>query len=227
MASEHKLWDEFAHTYDAAIFHLTKYPRIRKKLLKSTMRGLILDLGCGPRGLLLNEMQSHGDIAIGLDISYEMLEKAKQFFRGQLICGDSKSLPFQNETCDSVVSVNSILPEQRSDVSVMFSEVYRVLKPNGRFVAYLPSYDYGTKVIESGMELKQDPVDFREWDTGGWQCFYTRSIIENLMKQYGYSEWEINIEIFDGQEELKDAKRIYDFDFSKIPIEEYFLVARK
>lgn len=227
MTSKHELWDEFANTYDATVFHLTKYPRIREKLLKSTMHGLILDLGCGPKGLLLNEMRSRGDIAIGLDISYEMLGKAKQFFRGLLICGDSKSLPFQNETYDSVVSVNSILPEQRPEVSVMFSEAYRVLKPNGHFVAYLPSYDYSTKVIESGMELKHDPVYFREWDTGGWQCLYTHRIIENLMKQCGYSKWEINIEIFDEPEELKDAKRIYGFDFSKIPIEEYFLAARK
>jgi SAM-dependent methyltransferase len=194
-------------------------------------RGLTLDLGCGPHGLLLDSMRQHGDLAVGVDFSLGMLEKTRTIFSGELVCADMKRIPFSNNVFDSVVSVNSILPPERKDVTAMFSEIFRILRPNGRLVAYLPSHDYGTKCIQAGIQLKRDEKDFREWDNGGWQCTYTRGIIEAIMREVGFFRWQIEIDKFDTIEEVRDANRVYgknlSFDFASLPIEEYLLVATK
>lgn len=231
MNSELIRWNDYAATYDAAVFHVTKYERIRKKILSVIRHGFVLDLGCGPRGLLLNDIQRCGDIVIGLDFSWEMLSKARTFFSGTLICSDARALPFQENAFDSVTAINSILPPERPDVVIMFREIGRILRPDGRLVAYLPSYDYGTKCIAAGMSLKRDAENFREWDNNGWQCQYTENILENLMQEANFSSWHVENEVFNKEEEVQDANRVYgidlSFDFSRLPIEEYFLIATK
>lgn len=231
MVEEQSRWNDFAETYNEKVFHLTKYDRVRKKILASMQRGIVLDLGCGPRGLLLNAMRACGDFVVGLDFSLAILAKAWHFSPGSLICADSRKLPFLDNTFDSIVAINSILPGKRNDVSAMFREASRTLRVGGKLVAYLPSYDYGTKCVNAGIELRRDERGFREWDTGGWQCTYTQSIVDRLMQKIGFSTWHLEVERFDREEEIKDANRIYgadlSFDFSGLPIEEYFLMATK
>lgn len=231
MSKERVLWDQHAAIYDSTVFYLTKYQRIREKILSAMCRGTTLDLGCGPKGLLLDSMQQCDDLAVGTDFSPRMLAETRKFFQGSLIRADSRNMPFAHSVLDSVVSVNSILPQERKDVASMFAEVFRILRTGGKFVAYLPSYDYGTKCIQAGIQFERDEKDFREWDTDGWQCTYTREIIDNLASKTGFSHWQIEIEKFIEPEEVQDANRIYGvalgFDFSHLPIEEYFLVATK
>ncbi|GMQ95297.1 MAG: hypothetical protein BMS9Abin13_410 [Patescibacteria group bacterium] len=221
------LWDQAAGTYESDVFHLTKYPRAIEKVMAHIRRGKVLDLGCGPLGHMLGALAAHGCDPMGLDISPTMVRETKKHFKGRVVCDDARGTALESNFFDSVVSINSILPEERPDVLKIFAEVHRVLKPGGRLVAFLPSYDYVTKLAESGLPVEQDPHQFRVRDTTGWQCFYTEETIRNLMSATGYAKWELAVEVFDGKEVLADMKRIYGFDFSELPVEEYFLVATK
>ena len=100
----------------------------------------ILDLGCG-RGtetLEAARLAGPGGTAVGLDLTEAMVEKATQNAAAQglsntrFVCGDIESLPFEDEIFDAVTS-NCVINHAR-DKSKVYAEIYRVLKPGGRFV---------------------------------------------------------------------------------------------
>jgi SAM-dependent methyltransferase len=89
---------------------------------------------------------------------------------------------------DVAISTNSIIPETRSAVQAMYSEIYRILRSGGRFVAYLPSYTCSEGIAECYPEHQQylDPLQFRVFDTTGWQCFHTADTIQAELKASGF-----------------------------------------
>jgi trans-aconitate methyltransferase len=91
----------------------------------------ILDLGCGD-GHLIQRLAATGATVAGVDASKEMVAAARQ--RGAIAdVGTAESLPFAAQTFDAVFS-NAVLHWVR-DQDAMMTEVKRVLKPGGRFVA--------------------------------------------------------------------------------------------
>lgn len=89
----------------------------------------ILDLGAGT-GVLSKKLQAQYPLARiqGLDISAKMLE----VYLYEPIHGIAEALPFEDNSLDLVAS-NLLLP-WCNDLSVVFSEVSRVLKPEGVFI---------------------------------------------------------------------------------------------
>lgn len=91
----------------------------------------ILDLGCGD-GQLTQRMAAAGAHVAGVDASPEMVEAARgRGVKAQV--GEAESLPFADAMFDAVFS-NAALHWVRGQ-DAMMAEVYRVLKPGGRFVA--------------------------------------------------------------------------------------------
>jgi len=91
----------------------------------------VLDLGCGD-GQLTQRIASSGAVVVGLDASPQMAAAAR--LRGIAVDeGSAESMPYPAQTFDAVFS-NATLHWVR-DQDVMMSEVRRVLKPGGRFVA--------------------------------------------------------------------------------------------
>src|SRR5271165_214837 len=91
----------------------------------------ILDLGCGD-GQLTRRIAASGASVLGVDRSPQMVAAARS--RG--IAADeaaAESLPYSDGSFDAVFS-NAALHWVR-DQDAMMSEVHRVLKPGGRFVA--------------------------------------------------------------------------------------------
>ncbi|TMB22325.1 MAG: methyltransferase domain-containing protein, partial [Deltaproteobacteria bacterium] len=76
--------------------------------------------------------------AIGIDMTEAMAEKARASARAgglnnvEVRLGDAMSLPLEDSSADVVIS-NGVL-NLTSDKSVAFGEVFRVLKPGGRFL---------------------------------------------------------------------------------------------
>src|SRR4051812_13751998 len=68
----------------------------------------VLDLGCGP-GDGTTRLASLGAVAIGLDYSEGMIEKARKerALAGRLTRGDAGRLPFKDGAFDKVVCTNS------------------------------------------------------------------------------------------------------------------------
>jgi SAM-dependent methyltransferase len=91
----------------------------------------ILDLGCGD-GQLTKRLAATGASVVGVDASPEMLSAARS--RGiDAREGRAESLPFADCSFDAVFS-NAALHWVREQ-DAMLSEVRRVLRPGGRFVA--------------------------------------------------------------------------------------------
>ena len=91
----------------------------------------ILDLGCGD-GQLTKRIAATGAVVQGFDASPEMAAAARS--RGVAVDeGTAERLPYADRSFDAVFS-NAALHWMR-DQDGMMSEVHRVLKPGGRFVA--------------------------------------------------------------------------------------------
>jgi SAM-dependent methyltransferase len=91
----------------------------------------ILDLGCGD-GQLTERIAATGASVVGIDASAQMVAAARK--RGvKADKGAAEKLPYPDHTFDAVFS-NAVLHWVRGQDD-MLSEVRRVLRPGGRFVA--------------------------------------------------------------------------------------------
>lgn len=96
--------------------------------------------GSGEAFRLLGERVGNG---VGVDISASMLDVARRFFDGERYCfiqGDATNLPLNDTTFDSVFIIGGI--HHVNDRERLFREVFRVLKPGGRFYWREPVSDF-------------------------------------------------------------------------------------
>ncbi len=103
-------------------------------------KGMAVDLGTGLGDLAIEVASRHPQLQVmGLDISEKAVEeannKAKQRNLGNVSfrTADVHSLPFEDGSVDLVVS-HGVLHHLK-DISKVFIEIYRILKPNG--LAYI------------------------------------------------------------------------------------------
>ncbi len=99
--------------------------------------GKLLDVPVGTGILTYKKYQKiEKSRIVGLDYSDDMLEKAKIRFKNinniKLIQGDVEDLRFEDNSFDIVLSMNGF--HVFSDKQKAFSEVLRVLKPDGKFI---------------------------------------------------------------------------------------------
>lgn len=96
----------------------------------------LLEVGCG-RGGGASYIQSHlkTKSVVGMDISdsaIKLCRSSHQIDGLDFIVGDSENIPFEKETFDAVLNVES--SHCYGNVTSFFSEVQRVLKPEGFFL---------------------------------------------------------------------------------------------
>lgn len=161
----------------------------------------ILDLGCG-RGedtIQASLLTGPNGVAHGLDITEAMIEKARLNAKEQNIknviftLGDIEALSYEDESFNSVMS-SCVINHAKSKVQV-YKEIYRVLKPQGKFVIS----DAVTK-YPLPLEVKNDPE--------AWAQCYGGSITEEEYLESIKSAGFDNIEILKRREYLKNG---YDF----------------
>lgn len=133
-------WNDLADGYDRIISKDRSYQEQLDQIV-SEITGepkRILDLGCGT-GALLTRLRARFPNAelVGLDAAEEMLKIVKQKFDSPSVScywGSADCLEFADESFDYVVSNWALhhLPHDRKIECA--KEVYRVLKPNGKFI---------------------------------------------------------------------------------------------
>jgi SAM-dependent methyltransferase len=106
----------------------------------------ILDLGCGSGGATRSAARAVGaeGHVLGIDINQACIEAARERTPGDLRatyrCADARSLPFvEDRSIDCVVA--SMLLDEVEDLRPVLAEVFRVLRPGGRFVASVAAFD--------------------------------------------------------------------------------------
>ncbi|NJM84545.1 MAG: methyltransferase domain-containing protein [Tabrizicola sp.] len=101
----------------------------------------VLDIGCGAGGVDIALVTRHGaGYVTGIDVEDGVLDRARALVREQDLSGriglvkvSPGSLPFPPATFDVVFSKDSIVHIR--DKHALMAEVFRVLKPGGRFLA--------------------------------------------------------------------------------------------
>ncbi len=107
------------------------------RLLKPSRHSPLVDLGCGS-GIFTQLLASLGYECIGVDLSHTLLKRGKdQCPQLNFIQADVESLPFADNSIETIVL--SCLVHHLPDPSQCIKELHRVLKPNGRFVAFDPN----------------------------------------------------------------------------------------
>jgi len=228
-------WDTLAEEYDEAVYSLTKYPEKRARILEEiTDKTRVLIVGCGSASYLQEQIlaEKEGVKIVASDFSKGMIDISQQSFSDPSLshfCADTQNLPFKSGTFDSAVSTNSIIPEERKQVRAMFKAIFDVLKEDGIFVTYLPSFEaaneFSLATLGEGLNLDQE--NQRVWDTVGWQCFHTIETIRQELEDIGFAEIIIQDVAVDSPREAKDLNTLYDSDQASTLFREHFVVAKK
>jgi ubiquinone/menaquinone biosynthesis C-methylase UbiE len=98
----------------------------------------VLDIGCGRRAPNLRKLEGQANVLIGLDVvDFELQEPGLILVRGNA-CRMSS---IERNSIDLAYS-RSVM-EHVEDAEAAFSEIYRVLKPGGRYIFLTPNFwDY-------------------------------------------------------------------------------------
>ncbi|WP_163100929.1 class I SAM-dependent methyltransferase [Peribacillus alkalitolerans] len=131
-----KQWDQFAAEWSSNSKDMWENGS-RKKILPFFLSHLkegsyIADLGCGD-GYGTLGLARHGMKAIGLDLSKEMVDtasdRAKGFKGVQFIQGDLSQLPFESDSLDGTMAINSL--EWTENPLHSLNEIRRIVKTDG------------------------------------------------------------------------------------------------
>ena len=120
-------------------FNLKKY--------ELNKNGIMLDVGCGEGRHIFGIMQDYPQMkCIGLDMDNASLQKAEEgyeYFKSisdagvEFLKGSAYSLPFPDQSIDLIVC--SEVLEHLHEYNDAVREIYRVLKPGGKFYASVPA----------------------------------------------------------------------------------------
>lgn len=139
-AKEVDFFDRFAVADDYDVF----LPQAKDRIISAFVRlsGLapgarVIDIGCGS-GAFTELLHARGYRTSGLDISPKLIALAQRKFPDiAFFEGDAEHLPFGDDEFDGVLL--SGLIHHFPDPRPLAAEVFRVLKPGGRFVAFDPN----------------------------------------------------------------------------------------
>lgn len=191
-----KKWDERAEYWSNNSENMwtrgsrkTIIPFIKQYVPKKNM---FLDIGCGD-GQGAKLLHEEGYTVIGADISLEMIEKAKEKWGNQdglsFIQADLVSLPFENQTLDAVMAINSL--EWIEIPQLALKEIHRILKPSGYLCAGIlgptaapraNSYKrlYGEEVIMNTMM----PWEFKKLaEELNWEIIASHGVFKREVKK--------------------------------------------
>ena len=92
---------------------------------------VILDVGCGT-GKISRYLNPWSDKIIGIDYSFEMLSNTHGVDKGKFFNMDMNDIGFKDSSFDAATAMGSL--EFLDNISSVFKEINRVLKPGGLFI---------------------------------------------------------------------------------------------
>ena len=153
----------------------------------NSLEKTILDCGAGGCNPPLSLFHEFGYKTYGIEISKEQLEKANIFCAKHntdlnIIYGDMKKIPFNDEFFSFLFSYNTSVHMKKEDFSLVLSEFHRVLKCGGLcYVNFLSeecnSYGKGIQVGEGEfLQIEDDEEVF--------YCHYKDKEVEEHFKNF-------------------------------------------
>jgi len=178
-----KKWDGRAGTFERKWFNRFNFFQFLQKrvisLLDLREGQHFLDIGCGTGWAVryaASTVESKGEF-YGIDISPKMIEKAREncgscenihFYKA-----DAETLPFENDFFDFIICTNSF--HHYFSPSKALAEVYRVLKPGGRFFLLDFTADGPIIRIADKWALKKDRAHVSFYSTQEYRALFAQS----------------------------------------------------
>ena len=130
------VYSTIANHFDKTRYHT--WPKIKDFIYSLDKNSTIYDIGCGNG----RNMNIRNDCTfIGCDNNNKLLSQAKN---KSLTCvfGDNLNLPFNDYSADAVLSIAVIHHFSTEERRIKaLSELFRILKPNGRILIYVWAYE--------------------------------------------------------------------------------------
>ncbi len=179
-------------------FDITAFDKLRRKMRDhnhlDTVRlihsginnGLALEIGPGPGYLGLEWLRrTTGTTLKAVEISQGMIllaeKNADEYqLRNRLtyILGDAQNLPFENESFDAVFSSGSL--HEWAEPKQIFNEIYRVLKPGGRY--YISDLRRDLNPVIKAIIIKStDPKEIVPGFITSLNAAYTKKELKKLL----------------------------------------------
>ncbi len=134
----------------------------------------VLDIGCGKGFLVFEFTQSVPGVEVaGLDISQYAVDEAKEEVKPFLRVGNAIELPYEDNSFDFVVSINSLHNLYNYQLKPALGEIERVSKGN--------SY-----VVVDSYRSEQEKANLLYWQIT-CECFYTPAEWEWFFDLSGYT----------------------------------------
>jgi demethylmenaquinone methyltransferase/2-methoxy-6-polyprenyl-1,4-benzoquinol methylase len=205
-----KMFDRIAGRYDLLnrVISFRLDVRWRRRAIRSILTGgnsLLLDIGTGTGDLAFNAVEEARGKArvVGLDFSLKMLKLARTkqvaFARGEItafVMGSAMASPFRDAIFDGAMT--AFVLRNVSDLSLLFAEAFRVLKPGAKFVSldmYPPSASWFSTLYaiyfyrlmpRIGALLSSDRDAYRYLSESVRQ-FHTPENVEKLIQRAGFA----------------------------------------
>ncbi len=132
----------------------------------------VLDLGCG-NGKTSAALMDQGAVVTGIDFSPSAVGSCRKLFgdRGTFTEADVRSLPFEDQTFDRVVSVHVIEHVPESDVIKAAGEIVRVLRRGG--ILYLRCFAEGDMRSDGKREDTRNGILYRYLSEGDIRSIFS------------------------------------------------------
>jgi ubiquinone/menaquinone biosynthesis C-methylase UbiE len=152
-------YDRIADEYALRIFNELAHKPLDRDLLdrfaaQTAGRGQVCDMGCGP-GHVARHLRDAGTNVFGLDLSPKMLEQARRLNPDiSFQQGNMTALQLEDATLAGITAFYAIVNIPKQDLSSVFREMDRVLKPGGLL---LVAFHTGDEVVQE-KELWGRPI---------------------------------------------------------------------
>jgi ubiquinone/menaquinone biosynthesis C-methylase UbiE len=175
---------------------------VLRRLKREKPEGTLLDLGCGPGYLLRLLADKLPRLRlVGVDVAEEALDAARKNLgpaRVELLRGGSDNLPPPDGACDFVVSTLSL--HHWSRPGEIFSEIFRVLKPGGRFLVMDLRRDAPAPVhlficVVTAVIVPRALREIRE-PLGSLQAAYTVAEARGLLAETTFEDFRVERGLF-------------------------------
>jgi trans-aconitate 2-methyltransferase len=219
-AAGEKHWD--AARYDGAHSFVWKYGASVIELLAPRSGERILDLGCGT-GHLTAEIKRSGARVIGVDRSTDMIEQARRLYPDlRFEIADATDFHF-DKPFDAVFS-NAVI-HWIKDQDALLSNIYRALKPAGRFVAEMGGKG-NLRAIKNALHSAIQSAGYSVREESAFRFFASIGEYASLLERHGFTVtqafyFERPTELEGGEAGLSNWIEVFaDNELSVVPVEE-------
>lgn len=170
-----------------ARFARTRIDKVSSLLPDGKFR--VLDIGCGDGNFLYTNKRRWRSL-VGVDVLQNLIQIAKKKAYpapSEFSTYDFglKKMPYRTSSFDLVVSIATL--QYVYDLELIFSEIYRVLKPKGYFIFEVPNSVAFWKRFKFLFGNFPNSTEFtNQWD-GGVIHYFTKKNIFPFVKQKGFN----------------------------------------